>query len=152
MIIVHTDGSCSGNPGPGGYAAIIQSGNGAGKHTIEIVGRKENTTNNKMELTAVIAALAIIRGMSEDKRPKVKVLTDSDYVARGIQEWLPAWRANGWKNKAGKKIKNRLLWTKLHELTEKLDVEFEILKSHSGHPLNERADQLARAMATGEQI
>ena len=130
-----TDGACSGNPGPGGWAAILRW-NG---HERELVGGEEMTTNNRMELMSVIAGLeAITRPM------RVLVHTDSAYVEQAFaQRWLEGWRRNGWKTAAKKPVKNRDLWERLAELADKHQVDFRRVKGHSGIELNDRVDRLA---------
>jgi len=133
-IEIYTDGACRGNPGPGGWGAILR----AGKHYKEIYGGEKETTNNRMELTAAIKALAAI------KQPSVVVLTtDSQYVRKGITEWLTGWKAKGWKNSQKKPVKNVDLWQSLDEQNSRHQVEWRWVKGHSGHPENERADELA---------
>ncbi len=143
MITLFTDGACKGNPGPGGWAAIVRDDQN-GIET-ELSGGAAETTNNKMELQAVIS------GLQHFKQPdQIKVITDSTYVAKGSMEWLPNWKARGWKRKEGsslKPIKNEDFWRTLDQLLQFHQVTFEIVKGHSGHPENERADQLAVAEA-----
>lgn len=134
-IQVFTDGACSGNPGPGGWAAIIEE-NGERR---EISGGEERTTNNRMELLAVIRALE-----SLGARSRVHVVTDSQYVALGMTRWIHGWQRKGWKTTSGSAVKNRDLWQELLELTRKHDVTWEWIRGHDGHPENERADALAR--------
>lgn len=141
MILLFTDGACSGNPGPGGWACILRDD--VGGFETELSGGDPETTNNRMELQAVIEGL-----QSLDEPQPVRVITDSTYVAKGSQEWLPNWKANGWKRKEGgrlKSVKNEALWRTLDALLQKHDVAFELVKGHAGHPENERADQLAVA-------
>lgn len=134
-VDIYTDGACSGNPGPGGYGAILVY-NGKEK---ELCGGDRETTNNKMELLAVITALEAL------KEPcHVTVTTDSKYVSDGITKgWAVGWRARGWKKSDGKPALNKELWERLLELTEKHRVEFVWVKGHAGHPYNERCDALA---------
>lgn len=135
QITIYTDGACSGNPGPGGWGAILISG----EHRKELRGGEANTTNNKMELTAAIEALAAL------KRPsKVELHTDSTYVRNGIRTWIHGWKKNGWRTSDKKPVKNAELWQRLDELREKHEVEWHWVKGHAGHPENERADELAR--------
>lgn len=139
MILLFTDGACSGNPGPGGWACILRDD--AGGFETELSGGDPETTNNRMELQAVIEGLQFLNAPQQ-----VRVITDSTYVAKGSQEWLPNWKANGWKRKEGgrlKPVKNEDFWRTLDELLQQHDVAFERVKGHSGHPENERADQLA---------
>ncbi len=134
-IQVFTDGACEGNPGPGGYAAIIDRN---GTRT-EVTGSERQTTNNRMELLAVIAALRTL-----DEPSSVRVVTDSQYVAKGMTSWIHSWRRKGWKTAAGAPVKNRDLWEELERLAQRHRVRFEWIRGHNGHPENERADALAR--------
>lgn len=138
-VHIYTDGSCLGNPGPGGWAAILDY-NGSRK---EISGGFALTTNNRMEILAVLEALQIL------KRPcQVDLFTDSQYVANAItKKWLSSWQKNGWKTAAKKPVKNQDLWEKMAQLLERHHVRFHWLKGHAGHPENERCDELARAQA-----
>ncbi len=134
QIEIYTDGACKGNPGPGGWGALLV----AGKKEKELFGGEENTTNNRMELTAVIQALTAL------KRPCHIILhTDSKYVLKGITEWLAGWKAKGWKTAAKTPVKNVDLWQALDAATQQHKIEWEWVKGHSGHAGNERADQLA---------
>jgi len=129
-----TDGACRGNPGPGGWGVVLRSG----AHERELSGGAPDTTNNRMELTAAIEALKAL------KRPcQVALYTDSQYVRKGITEWLPAWRARGWRTADKKPVKNQDLWMELAALAERHDVEWHWVRGHAGHPENERADALA---------
>jgi ribonuclease HI len=134
VVEIFTDGSCRGNPGPGGWGAILRSGS----TEKELFGGEAATTNNKMELTAVIRALEALRQPS-----KVSLYTDSQYVQKGISEWIHGWKRNGWKTADKKPVKNKELWVELDELRKKHDIEWHWVKGHAGHPENERADQLA---------
>lgn len=132
---IYTDGACSGNPGPGGWGAILR----AGQHEKEIWGGEPNTTNNRMELTAVIQALACL------KRPTgVRVHTDSQYVQKGISEWIHGWKKRGWLTASRAPVKNVDLWKALDQATASHRIEWIWVKGHAGHPENERADALAR--------
>ncbi|MBK6973620.1 MAG: ribonuclease HI [Sterolibacteriaceae bacterium] len=134
-VEIFTDGACSGNPGPGGWGAILRAG---GKER-ELFGGEPQTTNNRMELTAVIRALAAL------KRPvRARVWTDSQYVQKGISEWIGGWKARGWKTAAKAPVKNVDLWRELDELAAQHDVDWCWVRGHAGHPENERADELAR--------
>ena len=133
---IFTDGACRGNPGPGGWGAILRFGN-AEK---EIFGGEAATTNNKMELTAVIRALEALKQTS-----RVKLYTDSQYVQKGIQEWIHSWKRNGWKTADKKPVKNVDLWQRLDAAIQKHHVKWHWVKGHAGHELNERADRLAVA-------
>ena len=133
-VEVFTDGGCRGNPGPGGWGAVLRFGG----HERELRGSEENTTNNRMELLAAISALEVIN------EPCVVVLTtDSTYVKDGITRWIPNWRANGWKTAAKKPVKNKDLWERLDAECLRHQVDWRWVKGHAGHPENERADGLA---------
>jgi ribonuclease HI len=133
-VTIHTDGACSGNPGPGGWGAILEYGG----HTKELKGGEALTTNNKMELTAAIEALNAL------KRPcTVEIHTDSQYVKNGVQSWMHGWKKNGWKTADKKPVKNLELWQALDQATRRHTIEWKWVKGHAGHELNERADQLA---------
>ncbi|MFN3878774.1 MAG: ribonuclease HI [Brevundimonas sp.] len=134
-VIIHTDGACKGNPGPGGWGALLQTGGG---HEKELWGGEANTTNNRMELMAAIMALEAL------KRPcKVELHTDSKYVMQGITEWMRGWKARGWLTADKKPVKNADLWQRLDAARLRHDVNWRWVKGHAGHELNERADQLA---------
>lgn len=134
-VEIFTDGACSGNPGPGGWGAILRY-NSTEK---ELSGGSESTTNNRMELTAAIEALEAL------KRPcLVDLYTDSSYVKDGITQWIKRWRGNGWKTAQKKPVKNAELWQQLDEALSRHEVSWHWVKGHAGHPENERADQLAR--------
>ena len=134
-VIVHTDGACSGNPGPGGWGAILAFGT----HQRELKGGEPHTTNNRMELMAAIAALEAL------KRPcAVTLYLDSQYVLKGITEWLPGWKAKGWRTASKQPVKNVELWQRLDAALGEHQVTWHWVKSHAGHDLNERADELAR--------
>jgi ribonuclease HI len=134
-VIIHTDGACSGNPGPGGWGAILDW-NGRRK---EIKGSEANTTNNRMELTAAIAALEAL------KRPcGVELHTDSQYLRDGITKWIHGWKRNGWRTADKKPVKNIDLWQRLDTAIARHDVNWHWVRGHAGHDLNERADELAR--------
>jgi ribonuclease HI len=133
-VTLYTDGACRGNPGPGGWGVVLQFG--SSRKTLH--GGDAATTNNRMELTAVIRGLqALTRTCS------VKVVTDSKYVIQGITEWMPNWKQRGWKTAAKKPVLNSELWRQLDELVQQHTVQWEWVKGHSGHPGNELADQLA---------
>jgi len=134
-IIIYTDGACSGNPGPGGWGAILVHG----ENRKELSGGEPETTNNRMELQADIEALGAL------KRPcKVAVYTDSVYVRDGITKWIQGWQRNGWRTAAKKPVKNVELWQALQAALQQHDVDWHWVKGHAGHPENERADELAR--------
>lgn len=134
-VDIYTDGACSGNPGPGGWGALLRF-NGVEK---ELSGGEPNSTNNRMELQAVIEALTAL------KRPcQVRIYTDSQYVRQGITEWIYLWKNNGWRTSNRKPVKNAELWQQLDRLRDQHRVEWHWVKGHDGHPDNERADALAR--------
>jgi ribonuclease HI len=135
VVVIHTDGACSGNPGPGGWGAILASG----KHRKEIFGGEPLTTNNRMELMAAIAALEAL------KRPsRVDLFTDSEYVRNGISTWMDGWKLRGWKTADRKPVKNVELWQRLDQARSQHEVTWHWLKGHAGHAENEQADALAR--------
>lgn len=133
-VRIYTDGACKGNPGPGGWGALLR----AGKREKELFGGEPATTNNRMELVAVINALASLRGSRT-----VEVYTDSQYVRNGITEWLAQWRRRGWKTADGKPVKNLDLWQALEREAARHTVHWHWVKGHAGHDGNERADALA---------
>ena len=135
-IILYADGACSGNPGPGGWGVILK--HAATGKTREMSGGEKQTTNNRMELTAVIRGLEAIA-----KPSKVKVLTDSQYVVKGITEWSENWMAKNWRTANKKPVKNVDLWQKLLEISGKHEVSWQWIAGHAGHPENERCDKLA---------
>jgi len=135
-VIIFTDGACSGNPGPGGWGAILIYG----KHRKELYGGERETTNNRMELTAAIEALKALTKES----CQIDLYTDSNYVKQGITEWISKWQSNGWKNAQKKPVKNADLWQSLEAAQSKHHVNWQWVKGHTGHPENERADELAR--------
>ena len=134
-VDVHTDGACLGNPGPGGWAALLRYGT----RERELVGGETLTTNNRMELMAAIVALETLTEACE-----VTLHTDSQYVRQGITEWMRNWVRRGWKTAAGEPVKNRDLWERLHAATGRHAVDWRWVKGHSGDPDNERVDVLAR--------
>jgi ribonuclease HI len=134
-VVIHTDGACSGNPGPGGWGAILES---AG-HRKELKGGEPHTTNNRMELTAAIEALAALKMPSD-----VDLYTDSNYLRGGITEWIKKWTSNGWRTAAKKPVMNAELWQRLQEAAAPHQVRWHWVKGHHGHDDNERADELAR--------
>ena len=139
-VIIHTDGACSGNPGPGGWGAILTSG----EHEKELRGGDAHTTNNRMELMAAIAALEAL------KRPStVEMHTDSKYVQDGISKWIHGWKKKGWKTADKKPVKNEDLWRILDDEMARHEIHWVWVAGHSGHPENERADQLARSAIPG---
>lgn len=134
-IEIFTDGACKGNPGPGGWGALLRYKN----HEKEISGFDKDTTNNRMELMAALKALESLK-----KDLEVHLYTDSEYLRKGITEWLPQWKKNQWKTAAKKPVKNRDLWEILDQLNQKNIVHWHWVRGHDGHPENERADELAR--------
>jgi ribonuclease HI len=135
VIEIYTDGACRGNPGPGGWAALLQMG----EREREISGAEPMTTNNRMELTAVIRALEALT-----RRPvRASIYTDSQYVRRGITEWLPGWQARGWRTADKKPVKNQDLWQALAPLAAAHDLKWHWVPGHAGVPGNERVDRLA---------
>ena len=136
QVGLFTDGACSGNPGPGGWAAILRFG----AHERELNGGEPVTTNNRMELMGAIAGLEAL------KEPcTVALYTDSEYLKNGVTKWLAGWKRNGWRTADKKPVKNTELWQALDALTDKHDVTWHWVKGHAGHPENERADELARS-------
>ena len=135
MITVYTDGACSGNPGKGGWGVVIL----INKDEIFLNGGDNNTTNNKMELTAAIEALKHFK-----KRENITLITDSKYVKDGIQTWIKNWKKNNWKTSAKKPVKNKELWIELDDLITRHNVSWEWVKGHAGNKYNEKADDLAR--------
>lgn len=134
-VVIYTDGACRGNPGPGGWGAILIYGG----HEKELCGGEPDTTNNRMELMGAIQALEALT------RPcKIVLYTDSQYVRTGIATWLAQWKARGWRTSTKSEVKNADLWRRLDEARLRHDVDWRWVKGHNGHPLNERADGLAR--------
>jgi len=133
-VVIHTDGACRGNPGPGGWAAVLEH---AGREK-ELYGFEADTTNNRMELLAVIRALEALK-----RRCRVRIVTDSQYVMKGVTEWLPGWKRRGWRTADRKPVKNLELWQRLDTALQAHDVEWEWVRGHSGHDGNERVDRLA---------
>ena len=138
-VVLYTDGACSGNPGPGGWGLILR--HPASGKELEQSGFDPETTNNRMEL------LAVIRGLELLKRPStVELVSDSTYVGQGMTDWMPKWKKNGWRRRAQgkwKEVKNVELWQQLDKLLDKHDVQFTHIRGHSGHPENERCDEMA---------
>ena len=133
-VEIFTDGACRGNPGPGGWGALLRYGD----NERELCGGEHDTTNNRMEL------MAVIKGLSALQRPcEVRVTSDSTYVLKGIQEWMPNWKKKGWKTASKKPVKNVDLWQQLDQLVEMHSIDWQWVKGHSGHAENEIADQLA---------
>jgi ribonuclease HI len=143
FVQLFTDGACSGNPGPGGWAYILRHPQSGSEK--EQSGGEAETTNNQMEMMAVIAGLEALKARSD-----VEVITDSNYVKQGCTEWLAGWKRNGWRRKEGKQfkpLKNVELWQRLDELLSRHQVRFTWIRGHAGHPENERCDELAVAAA-----
>lgn len=139
-VTIFTDGSCEGNPGPGGWAAILLSG----VHRKEISGGEAATTNNRMELLAAIEALAAL------KEPcRVELFTDSQYLRDGIDRWVAGWKRNGWRTRDKKPVKNEDLWRRLDTLVPRQQIVWKWVKGHAGHEYNERCDELARQQVVG---
>lgn len=136
IVEMYTDGACSGNPGPGGWGVLMRY-NG---HEKEMCGGEPETTNNRMEMMAVIEGLSALK-----KRSHVHLHTDSKYVMQGITEWMAGWKSRGWKTADKKPVKNQDLWERIDSLVQAHDVKFFWVKGHAGHPENERADSLARS-------
>jgi ribonuclease HI len=134
VVRIYTDGACKGNPGPGGWGALLRSGD----HERELFGGEPETTNNRMELTAVIRALEALK-----RRSRVELYTDSEYVKNGITEWLPNWKHRGWKTADRKPVKNVDLWQALEAAAARHEVHWHWVRGHAGHAENERADALA---------
>ena len=136
QVIIHTDGGCAGNPGPGGWAAVLTYEG----RTKELSGAVADTTNNRMELTAAIEALRALKEPCE-----VELHTDSQYLRLGITEWLPQWKARGWRTASKKPVKNTDLWRDLDRAAQSHRIKWRWVKGHAGHAFNERCDQLATA-------
>lgn len=133
-VTLYTDGACRGNPGPGGWGVVLKSG----QHVKELFGGELETTNNRMEMTAAI------EGLNALNRPcKVAIYTDSQYLRKGVLEWMSGWKRNGWKTSARKPVKNQDLWQSLDQQLDRHTIEWHWVKGHSGNPGNERADALA---------
>jgi ribonuclease HI len=139
-VEVFTDGACLGNPGPGGWGALLRQGS----KERELSGAEAHTTNNRMELMAAIAGLEALR-----RRCEVVLTTDSQYVMRGVEEWMPRWIAKGWRTASGEPVKNRDLWERLAAAVAGHSVRWKWVRGHAGHVENERVDALARAAAEG---
>ncbi len=134
-VVIHTDGACSGNPGPGGWGAVLEFD---GRER-ELFGGAPATTNNRMELTAAIEALRVLK-----EGASAELHTDSEYLKKGITQWIRGWKRNGWRTSARAPVKNADLWRALDALTSTRDVDWRWVRGHAGHDLNERADELAR--------
>jgi len=140
VVEIYADGACKGNPGPGGWGVLLRAG-GAEK---ELFGGERETTNNRMELTAVIRALEALK-----RRCRVRLYTDSQYVQKGISQWIHDWKRRGWRTADKKPVKNEDLWRHLDELAGGHDIEWHWVRGHAGHPENERADALANRAIGG---
>jgi len=140
-LVAHTDGACSGNPGPGGWGVLLEAKrDGTVIKTRELSGGEAETTNNRMELMAAIQVLEVL-----DRPSAITIVTDSTYVKNGVTTWIHGWKKNGWKTAAKKPVKNAELWQRLDEARARHDVTWEWIKGHTGHAENERADDLANA-------
>ncbi|MEK6787875.1 MAG: ribonuclease HI [Pseudomonadota bacterium] len=133
-VVIHTDGACRGNPGPGGWGALLV----AGEHRKQLSGFEALTTNNRMELTAALEALRALK-----TRCQVTLWTDSEYLRKGMSEWLPGWKARGWRTAAKAPVKNADIWQALDAEAQRHDIDWRWVKGHAGDPGNEAADQLA---------
>ncbi|MBM4281363.1 MAG: ribonuclease HI [Deltaproteobacteria bacterium] len=142
-VVVFCDGSCLGNPGPGGWAALMQTTTKAGPAEKMLTGHAADTTNNRMELQAALEALRALT-----RRCAVDVHTDSNYVVQGMKSWIHGWKKKGWKNSAGKPVENQDLWLALDEAAARHAVRWHWVRGHNGHPENERVDVAARDAAT----
>ncbi|MXZ80019.1 MAG: ribonuclease HI [Gammaproteobacteria bacterium] len=134
-VVIYTDGACKGNPGPGGWGVLLQSGG----HEKELMGGEPHTTNNRMELTATIEALRALKGKSE-----VDIYTDSSYLKNGIERWIRTWRRNNWLTAGRQPVKNRDLWEALDTESSRHSIRWHWVRGHAGNPGNERADRLAK--------
>lgn len=137
-LTIYTDGACKGNPGPGGWGALLVQDRPDGTARKEIHGGERTTTNNRMELTAVIEALSLLK-----RRCRIDIYTDSQYVRKGMMEWIHGWKAKGWVTASRQPVKNAELWQRLDTLSQQHDIQWHWVKGHAGHPGNERADALA---------
>ncbi len=149
-ILIFTDGACTGNPGPGGWASILAMPDGTVQ---ELGGSSRDTTNNRMEMMAAIRALEVLEPTSEQST--IWLYTDSTYLIRGITQWIFGWRSRGWKNAEGKDVANRELWEELSRQTSRLkpaDIQWKYIRGHAGFPGNERCDQVAVSFATGKSV
>ena len=147
-LTAFTDGACSGNPGPGGWGVLLQAHDGEALiRERELCGGEAETTNNRMELMAVIEGLRAL-----DQASQVVITTDSQYVKNGITQWIHNWKRNGWKTSAKKPVKNVDLWKRLDASVQKHTVDWKWVKGHSGHPENERCDDLARDAAGSDKL
>lgn len=145
MITIYTDGAARGNPGPGGWGAIIMAHVGsANERVIELGGGEGHTTNNRMELTAAIKALEFVDAFEPDK---IELYTDSEYVMKGMTEWLAGWQKRGWRTAAKKPVLNQDLWMNLVVAANEKDIDWKYVAGHSGHAYNDRCDEIATSFA-----
>jgi ribonuclease HI len=145
MITIYTDGSSRGNPGPGGWAAIVLDE----VRAVELGGAEEHTTNNRMELTGAISALEYVGALAPDK---IELHTDSEYVMKGITEWVSGWQKRGWRTASKKPVLNQDLWQKLILASDGKEIEWKYVAGHSGHEFNDRCDEIATSLADGVNI
>ncbi len=145
QLVIYTDGGCHGNPGPGGWAFVIELDG----ETHERSGREDATTNNRMELTAVIEALKTVHSQYGDTVKSISIVTDSQYVRGGISDWMTRWLRNGWKTSAGKPVKNQDLWQELQRLSHGLNISWTWVRGHSGDHRNELCDTLVQQAILG---
>ena len=156
-IVIHTDGSSKGNPGPGGWGAIIEDRNTSNEIRIkEIGGREESTTNNRMEMKAVIEALKCVsknvKACPNDEVGRVEIHADSEYVIKGATLWIKNWQKNNWRTKDKREVMNKDLWEEMLMELEKRNVEWKKVAGHSGHELNDRCDEIATSFADGAKV
>lgn len=147
MITIYTDGAARGNPGPGGWGALVAND----KRVVEIGGEEAHTTNNRMELTACIRAIELASENFQPDSP-VTIYTDSEYVMKGITTWILGWQKNGWKTAGKKAVLNKDLWQNLLLVTEEKEIEWKYVAGHAGHEANERSDEIATAFADGLEV
>lgn len=149
QIIIHSDGACSGNPGPGGYAATVRREGAGPSDTFLVRGGDPNTTNNAMELSGAAAGLAYVLTLPDLSGARVRLRSDSEYVLKGLKDWVPGWKRKGWRTAAGDPVKNRALWEQLDTLRTRVEavakLDLEHVRGHSGDPENEAADRAAVA-------
>ncbi|QQO10673.1 ribonuclease HI [Breznakiella homolactica] len=148
-IDIYTDGACSGNPGPGGWAYVVLEKDGAGKETVlaENSGAEKETTNNRMELTAAVEALRALRDIPGLRPETLTVYTDSQYVQKGITTWVHSWKRNGWRTASKDPVKNRDLWMTLDELNSAFSPRWQWVRGHAGNKYNEQCDRMATGAA-----
>ena len=145
-VLVFTDGGCSGNPGPGGWAYVLVDGSGSAQGSIlaELWGAEAATTNNRMELSAAVAALEKVASDPALSSSRITVYTDSQYVQKGISAWVASWKRNGWRTSSKEPVKNRDLWEKLDALASAKPIDWRWVKGHAGHEYNERCDRMTQ--------